>query len=188
MPHLPFTIDKASGKGLVELTIAGIRRAILDGAYVVDEVLPTQDEMAKALGVSIRVTREALAKLAEEGLVSARGRRGTVVLPLKTRKWKGRIVYLHSPYVGSYHFARFGETLAAELTARPSPCHCQLTQRINLLMPLLRRIAVTPTWFWCVDVPTMLLRRSMPVAFRGSLWWIRRTAISRTARALRRLC
>ena len=117
MPHLPFTIDKASGKGLVELTIAGIRRAILDGAYAVDEVLPTQDEMAKALGVSIRVTREALAKLAEEGLVSARGRRGTVVLPLKTQKWKGRIVYLHSPYVGSYHFARFGETLAAELTA-----------------------------------------------------------------------
>ena len=117
MLHLPFTIDKASDKGLVELTVAGIRRAILDGAYAVDEVLPTQDEMAKALGVSIRVTREALAKLAEEGVVSARGRRGTVVLPLKTRKWKGRIVYLHSPYVGSYHFARFGETLAAELTA-----------------------------------------------------------------------
>ena len=117
MLHLPFTIDKASDKGLVELTVAGIRRAILDGAYAVDEVLPTQDEMAKALGVSIRVTREALAKLAEEGLVSARGRRGTVVLPFKTRKWKGRIVYLHSPYVGSYHFARFGETLAAELTA-----------------------------------------------------------------------
>ena len=117
MCHIPFEIDKASGKGLVELTVAGIRRAILDGAYAVDEVLPTQDEMAKALGVSIRVTREALAKLAEEGLVSARGRRGTVVLPLKTRKWKGRIVYLHSPYVGSYHFARFGETLAAELTA-----------------------------------------------------------------------
>ena len=117
MCHIPFEIDKASGKGLVELTVAGIRRAILDGAYAVDEVLPTQDEMAKALGVSIRVTREALAKLAEEGLVSARGRRGTVVLPLGTRKWKGRIVYLHSSYVGSYHFARFGETLAAELTA-----------------------------------------------------------------------
>lgn len=117
MCHIPFEIDKASGKGLVELTVVGIRRAILDGAYAVDEVLPTQEEMAKALGVSIRVTREALAKLAEEGLVSARGRRGTVVLPLKTRKWKGRIVYLHSPYVGSYHFARFGETLAVELTA-----------------------------------------------------------------------
>ena len=116
MPHVPFEIDKASGKGLVELTVAGIRRAILDGAYAAGEVLPTQDEMAKALGVSIRVTREALAKLAEEGLVSARGRRGTVVLPAGTRKWKGRIVYLHSPYVGSYHFARFGETLVAELT------------------------------------------------------------------------
>lgn len=117
MPHVPFKIDKASGKGLVELTVAGIRRAILDGAYAAGEVLPTQDEMAKALDVSIRVTREALAKLAEEGLVSARGRRGTVVLPLGTRKWKGRIVYLHSPYVGSYHFARFGETLAEELSA-----------------------------------------------------------------------
>ena len=116
MPHVPFEIDKASGKGLVELTVAGIRRAILDGAYAVGEVLPTQDEMAKVLGVSIRVTREALAKLAEEGLVSARGRRGTVVLPPGTRKWKGRIVYLHSPYVGSYHFVRFGETLAEELT------------------------------------------------------------------------
>ena len=117
MPHVPFEIDKASGKGLVELTVAGIRRAILDGAYAVGEVLPTQDEMAKVLGVSIRVTREALAKLAEEGLVSARGRRGTVVLPPGTRKWKGRIVYLHSPYVGSYHFARFEETLAREIAA-----------------------------------------------------------------------
>ena len=116
MPHVPFEIDKASGKGLVELTVAGIRRAILDGAYAAGEALPTQVEMAEALGVSIRVTREALAKLAEAGLVSARGRRGTVVLPPGTRKWKGRIVYLHSPYIGSYHFARFGETLAGKLT------------------------------------------------------------------------
>ncbi|MBR2837333.1 MAG: GntR family transcriptional regulator [Kiritimatiellae bacterium] len=117
MVNLPFEIDKASGKGLVELTADGIRRAILDGAYAVGEVLPTQGALARALGVSIRVTREALARLAEEGLVSARGRRGTVVLPLGTRRWKGRIVYLHSPYVGSYHFARFGETLAGELAA-----------------------------------------------------------------------
>ena len=117
MSHVPFTIDKASGKGLVELTEEGLRRAILNGAYAADEVLPTQEDMAKALGVSIRVTREALAKLAEEGLVSSRGRRGTVVLPLGTRKWKGRIVYLHSPYIGSYHFARFGEALESEFTA-----------------------------------------------------------------------
>ena len=43
MPHVPFEIDKASGKGLVELTVAGIRRAILDGAYAAGEVLPTQE-------------------------------------------------------------------------------------------------------------------------------------------------
>ena len=64
MPRVPFGIDKASSKGLVELTVAGIRRAILDGAYAVGEVLPTQDEMAKALGGSVRVTREAFAQLA----------------------------------------------------------------------------------------------------------------------------
>lgn len=113
--HLPFAIDKASGRGLVDQTVVGLRRAILDGRYAANEVLPTQEEMAAALGVSVRVTREALAALAEDGLVCARGRRGTVVLPLGRRKWKGRIVYVHSPYVGSYFFSRFGETLSGEL-------------------------------------------------------------------------
>ena len=117
MPRVPFGIDKASSKGLVELTVAGIRRAILDGAYAVGEVLPTQDEMAKALGVSVRVTREALAQLAEERFVKPRGRRGTIVLSRKEKRWKGRIVYLHSPYVGSYHFTRFEETLARVIAA-----------------------------------------------------------------------
>ena len=116
-PHVPFTIDRASEKGLVELVAAGLRRSIVEGRYAVGEVLPTQEAMAKALGVSIRVTREALARMAQEGLVSARGRRGTVVLPRGTKRWRGRIVYLHSPYIGSYHFARFGETLADELAA-----------------------------------------------------------------------
>lgn len=116
-PHVPFTIDRASGKGLVDLVATGLRRAIVEGRYAAGEVLPTQEEMAKALGVSIRVTREALARMAQEGFVSARGRRGTVVLPQGSKRWRGRIVYLHSPYVGSYHFARFGETLADELAA-----------------------------------------------------------------------
>ena len=115
--RMPFAIDQASGRGLVEQTVVGIRRAILDGRYAANEVLPTQEEMATALGVSVRVTREALAALAEDGLVRARGRRGTVVLPHGKRKWKGRIVYVHSPYVGSYHFSRFGETLSGELMA-----------------------------------------------------------------------
>ena len=114
---MPFAIDQASGRGLVEQTAVGIRRAILDGRYAANEVLPTQEEMAKSLGVSVRVTREALSALAEDGLVRARGRRGTVVLPHGKRKWKGRIVYVHSPYVGSYHFSRFGETLSGELMA-----------------------------------------------------------------------
>ena len=113
--RMPFMIDQASGRGLVEQTVVGLRRAILNGRYAANEVLPTQEEMATALGVSVRVTREALAALAEDGLVCARGRRGTVVLPPGKRKWKGRIVYVHSPYVGSYHFSRSGETLSSEL-------------------------------------------------------------------------
>ena len=117
VPHVPFGIDRTSGKGLVEQTVAGVRGAILDGRYAAGETLPTQEEMAKALGVSIRVTREALAALADEGLVYARGRRGTTVMPHGARRWKGRIVYVHSPYVGSYHFSRFGEALSDGLTA-----------------------------------------------------------------------
>ncbi|MBQ3343304.1 MAG: substrate-binding domain-containing protein [Kiritimatiellae bacterium] len=111
-PHVPFMIDGASGKCLVELTAAGVRAAILDGRYAAGEVLPTQEAMSKALGVSVRVTREALAQLAEEGFVKSRGRRGTVVLHRREMRWKGRIVYLHSPYIGSYHFSRFEESLA----------------------------------------------------------------------------
>ena len=115
--NVPFEIDRASDKGLVELTAAGIRGAIFDGRYAAGEVLPTQEEMARALGVSVRVTREALARLAAEGFVKPRGRRGTTVLQRREKRWKGRIVYLHSPYVGSYHFARFEETLSREIAA-----------------------------------------------------------------------
>jgi len=117
MVHVPFEIDRNSDRGLVGQTVAGIRGAIIDGRYAVGEILPTQEEMAKALGVSVRVTREALAQLADERFVKPRGRRGTTVLSRREKQWKGRIVYLHSPYVGSYHFARFEETLAREIAA-----------------------------------------------------------------------
>ena len=94
------------------LTVSGLRNAIEDGRYAPGEILPTQEELAQVLGVSVRVTREAMAQLATEGFVMPQGRRGTTVLSKRGKRWKGRVVYLHSPYVGSYHFARFEETLA----------------------------------------------------------------------------
>ena len=160
-PHVPFMIDGASGKCLVELTAAGVRAAILDGRYAAGEVLPTQEAMSKALGVSVRVTREALAQLAEEGFVKSRGRRGTVVLHRREMRWKGRIVYLHSPYIGSYHFSRFEESLARVISEADWPDCGSLTTSASITS----------------NRPSSSLRRIICLSLKGPVGHFERYAI-----------
>ena len=88
----PFRLDRASRDSLTDQLTNGLRDAIQSRFYKVDAVLPPMPELAKHLGVSEIIVRTAYRKLAEEGLVLARPRRGTVVLPSKSPVWRGHVL------------------------------------------------------------------------------------------------
>ncbi len=79
--RLPFRIDRESRTGLAEQMVEGFKSAIARGVYRPDEALPGILELADAAGVSAKVPRTALARLAEEGWVKPRRGVGSLVLP-----------------------------------------------------------------------------------------------------------
>jgi DNA-binding FadR family transcriptional regulator len=71
---LPFAIDRNGSANLPEQVAEGFRGAIRSGHYRPGDILPSRGEIAQALGISVRIPREAMAILAAENLV--RPRRG----------------------------------------------------------------------------------------------------------------
>ena len=88
----PFRLDRASRDSLTDQLTSGLRDAIHSRYYKADAVLPSMPELARHLGVSEIIVRTAYRRLAEEGLVLARPRRGTVVLPSKSPVWRGHVL------------------------------------------------------------------------------------------------
>ena len=88
----PFKLDRASRDSLTDQLTNGLRDAIHSRFYKADDALPPMPELAKYLGVSEITVRTAYRRLAEEGLVLARPRRGTVVLPSKSPVWRGHVL------------------------------------------------------------------------------------------------
>lgn len=89
----PFAVDRTSPVGLAEQVYEGFCAAIRTGVFRVGEALPTWRETAKALGVSDRVLRTAMAKLARQGVVVSHGRGGCLVANTSLRKrWKGMVL------------------------------------------------------------------------------------------------
>ncbi|MBN8843985.1 MAG: FadR family transcriptional regulator [Sphingomonadales bacterium] len=68
-------------KGLHGRVIQDLGQAILSGEFAPGATLPGQEECCARLGVSRTVLREALRVLAAKGLVDARPKAGTFVLP-----------------------------------------------------------------------------------------------------------
>ena len=66
------------GKGERVLDRLGL--AIVAGRYAAGDKLPTEDELARKLGVSRPSLREGLKALARKGLIESRTRRGTIAL------------------------------------------------------------------------------------------------------------
>ena len=58
---IPFSIDRFSGKSLADQIADGIRGAVASGVYRSGDVLPTRKQFARALKVSERAPREAVA-------------------------------------------------------------------------------------------------------------------------------
>jgi GntR family transcriptional regulator, galactonate operon transcriptional repressor len=67
-------------KGKVDRVLDRLGQAIIAGRYAAGDKLPTEDELARQLGVSRPSLREGLKALAHKGLVESRTRRGTVAL------------------------------------------------------------------------------------------------------------
>ena len=90
--NFPFRIDRNITTGLVDQVVDGFRQAISSGFYCPGDILPTIRALAPKLGVSVRVTAEAVKLLAAEGLVAPRPRIGSVVLANGETLWKGHVI------------------------------------------------------------------------------------------------
>ena len=101
---LPFAVNRNLSINLSDQVADGLRQAIVSGYYRKGEMLPKLSDMATALGVSMRVPREAIAKLAAEGFVSPRQRIGCEVLGRRESFWRGQILAIASDRgEGSFH-------------------------------------------------------------------------------------
>jgi DNA-binding FadR family transcriptional regulator len=67
-------------RGKADRVLDRLGQAIVAGRYAAGDRLPTEDELARKLGVSRPSLREGLKALARKGLVEARTRRGTIAL------------------------------------------------------------------------------------------------------------
>lgn len=95
---IPFEIDFSSSESLTSQVVQGFRTAIAHGVYRAGDRLPTIRGLAKELGISEMVVRDAYGRLALDGEVVGRSRLGTVVTPAKGKAWRGRVLALMTDY------------------------------------------------------------------------------------------
>lgn len=113
---LPFRLDRASADSLSSQLTAGLREAIHSGVYRPGDALPPMPAMAASLSVSEIVVRSAYRRLAEEGLVIARPRLGTTVLPAKSPVWRGHVLCVMCDHDFNYQLSVGVEKMRSLLT------------------------------------------------------------------------
>ena len=91
---MPFVVNKNDSRSLVSQVADGLRQGIVGGFYQPNDVIPSYRELATILGVSQIVTKAALRKIADEGLVVSRPRIGSVVRDSNVKQWKGHVIFL----------------------------------------------------------------------------------------------
>ena len=112
---IPFCVGRSLGISLARQIADGIRSSIETGHYKPGQVLPTRKEFARALGVSERAPREAVALLAAEGLVYTRRCLGCVVAKPGERQWLGRVLLVLGDYDLGYYYAALFEAFSARM-------------------------------------------------------------------------
>lgn len=115
-PEMPFEVNHALWGKIETQVTDGLRMAILSGFYKPGDILPSQIELARALGVSTRAPQTALRVLAEEGLVSPRTKRGTLVLGPRTGAFRGRVVIVQRDSLPVYYNSMLESRLCDRLT------------------------------------------------------------------------
>ena len=86
------SIDRHSEDYLSEQVAESLRTAIRTGFYRAGDALPPLRTIMKKAGVSLRVAREAMRRLADENLVISRPRAGCRVLPSRAKCLHGRVL------------------------------------------------------------------------------------------------
>lgn len=112
-----FSINRNLGVNLVDQVTDGFRTLISSGRLKAGDAVPSRDRLARELGVSVRVVREAIAALVAEGLVGVRPRVGCMVLSPKARFWRKRILTIvPADFQTSYYCGTLLAGLQRELT------------------------------------------------------------------------
>jgi DNA-binding transcriptional regulator YhcF (GntR family) len=114
---LPFRIVKDDARPLVRQVADGLRGAVLGGYYVPGDRLPSFDAMAKMLGVSRIVTKEAFRRVAAEGLLASRERLGTFVRDTNEKRWRGRVIFVYDADETGYFQTTLAERIRVRLNA-----------------------------------------------------------------------
>lgn len=112
--QVPFTVSRDDKRSLLQQVVDGLREAIVAGFYRPGELVPSYRELAPMLGVSRIVTQAALRRIADEGLVESRPRRGSVVRDPGAKQWRGHVVFVYDGLDLGY----FQTVLSEELRIR----------------------------------------------------------------------
>lgn len=91
-------IDRSARKPLVSQLETALRQAILKGEYKPGELLPGFRELSRACEVSEKVSRQALARLAQDGWISQRRGVGSVVVERQEQEGCGRILFVDGDF------------------------------------------------------------------------------------------
>ena len=113
---MPFEVNHALWGNIETQVTDGIRMAILSGFYKPGDILPSLVEFARGLGVSTRAPQTALRVLSQEGLVSPRTRRGTMVLGPRLGVFRGRVVIVQHDNHPVYYNSMIETRLCDRLT------------------------------------------------------------------------
>lgn len=91
-------IDRTARKPLVSQLETALRQAILKGEYKPGELLPGFRELSCECEVSEKVSRQALARLAQDGWISQRRGVGSVVVERQEQEGRGRILFVDGDF------------------------------------------------------------------------------------------
>ena len=113
-----FAVSRKMPATLVDQVYEGLCADIRSGHYSVDSTLPSTRELAEMLGVSRLVTRAAVARLAEDGLVNPRVGSGCIVTGEAEKRWRGTVLAIlpgnHGNYFANVMLGALQERLSSE--------------------------------------------------------------------------
>ena len=111
-------LDFASCETLASQLADNICRAIARGDFKTGDKLPSISKMAEMCRTSVRVPREAIRLLEDEGVVKGRPRAGIVVLGKKRFVWRGSVLFVSYGRQAYYYRGVIFKNIAQRLSEK----------------------------------------------------------------------